>query len=196
MALFSCQQKSALFSTETKVWLFSRFSLLKLTFTVQKYEINFLALFSCELKKCTFFNRPLKSGIFKQNSDFSVHFSLLKLTFSASSVHSGMFSKVLLCFENVGRQDDLANFWHFLTWFQSFFQPNWLYLGLKASIGSKNDSIHVRKCQKLTKSSCRPMFSRRNKTLQNIPLCSSKKYFLLKNFWNSSSLKKNGDFVK
>ena len=29
----------------------------------------------------------------------------------------------------------------------------------------------MRKCQKFVKSSCRPMFSQRNKTLQNIPLC-------------------------
>ena len=40
----------------------------------------------------------------------------------------------------------------------------------KNSTGSKKDWIHVRKCQKLTKSRCRPMFSQRNKTLQNIPL--------------------------
>ena len=42
----------------------------------------------------------------------------------------------------------------------------------KSSIGLKKDWIHVRKCQKFAKSSCRPMFSQQNKTLQNIPLCS------------------------
>ena len=30
---------------------------------------------------------------------------------------------VLFRYENVGRQDDLANFWHFLTRIESFFNP-------------------------------------------------------------------------
>ena len=39
------------------------------------------------------------------------------------ATHSGLFPKVLLCCENVDRQDDFANFWHFLTRFLSFFNP-------------------------------------------------------------------------
>ena len=39
-----------------------------------------------------------------------------KLLFESSVMHSGMFPKVLFRCENVGRQDDFANFWHFLTW--------------------------------------------------------------------------------
>ena len=45
----------------------------------------------------------------------------------------------------------------------------------KNSIGLKKDWIHVRKCQKCSKSSCRLMFSQRNKTLQKIPLCKEDK---------------------
>ncbi len=37
------------------------------------------------------------------------------------------------------------------------------------SIGLKKDRIHLRKCQKFAKYSCRPTFSQRNKTLGNIP---------------------------
>ena len=40
-----------------------------------------------------------------------------------STVHGGMFLEVLFRSENVGRQRDFANFWHFLTWIQSFFKP-------------------------------------------------------------------------
>ena len=38
-------------------------------------------------------------------------------------IHCGMFSKVLFRCENIGRLNDSANFWHFLTWIQSFFKP-------------------------------------------------------------------------
>ena len=50
-----------------------------------------------------------------------------------------MFSKVVFCCENVGRQRDCANFWHFLTWNQPFFKlieflglnkVNWVEKGL------------------------------------------------------------------
>ena len=52
------------------------------------------------------------------------------IDFSMVWWHSEMFSKVLFRCENVGRQRDLGNFWHFLTWFQSFFNPI-EFLGLK-----------------------------------------------------------------
>ena len=50
----------------------------------------------------------------------------------------------------------------------------------KNSIGLKKDWNHVRNCQKFAKSSCRPMFSQRNKTLQNLPLCPGGKFFFSK----------------
>ena len=34
---------------------------------------------------------------------------------------------VLFSCKNVGRQHDFINFWHFHQWFESFFQPNWLF---------------------------------------------------------------------
>ena len=40
-----------------------------------------------------------------------------------------MFPQVLFPCENIGRQDDLANFWHFLTWILAFFNP-FEFLGL------------------------------------------------------------------
>ena len=40
-----------------------------------------------------------------------------------------MFRKVLFNCENIGRLDDFANFWLFLTWIQSFFKIN-EFLGL------------------------------------------------------------------
>ena len=71
---------------------------------------------------------------------------------------------------NVGRQRDLANFGHFHQWIESFSTLLTL-LRLNNSIGLKKDWNHVRKCQKFAKSCCRPTFSQRNKTLENIPLC-------------------------
>ena len=56
-------------------------------------------------------------------------------------MHSGLLREVLFRWENIGRQDDLANFWHFLTWIQSFFNAieflglnkvNWVEKRLKS----------------------------------------------------------------
>ena len=71
--------------------------------------------------------------------------------------HSGMFPS------------DIGNVWHFLTWFQ-YFSTQLTLFSPKSSIGLKKDWIHVRKCEKFPKSSCRSMFSHQNKTLGNIPL--------------------------
>ena len=49
--------------------------------------------------------------------------SALHCIMNLSCSHSGMFCKVLFRFENDGRQRNFANFWHFLTWIQSFFKP-------------------------------------------------------------------------
>ena len=86
-------------------------------------------------------------------------------------LHSGMFSKVLFRCENIGRQDDFANFLTFSHMISVFFSTQLTLFRPKNSIGLKKDSIHVRKCQKFAKSSYRPMFSQQNKTLGNIPLC-------------------------
>ena len=48
---------------------------------------------------------------------------VLNLTKFSSLLHSGMFPKVLYRCENIGRQDESGNFWHFLKWIQSFFKP-------------------------------------------------------------------------
>ena len=56
----------------------------------------------------------------------------------------------------------------------SLFSTQLTLYRLKNSIGLKKDWNHVRKCQKFAKSSCWPMFSQRNKILQNIPLCISR----------------------
>ena len=48
--------------------------------------------------------------------------------------------------QNLGRQDDFANFWHFLTWIQSFFKPI-AFLGL-----NKVHSVEKRlnSCEKMS----------------------------------------------
>ena len=57
------------------------------------------------------------------------------------------FARFCFVVKNIGRQDDFANFWHFLTWFQSFLQPNWLYLGLKTQLGWRR----LNSCEKMSK---------------------------------------------
>ena len=52
----------------------------------------------------------------------------------------------------------------------------------KDSIGLKKDWSHVRKCQKLAKSSFQLMFLQQNKTLRNISLCTA---FVLKTDQNA-----------
>ena len=51
------------------------------------------------------------------------------------------FPRFCFVVKNVGRQDDLANFWHFITWFQLFIKPieflglnkvNWVVKSLKS----------------------------------------------------------------
>ena len=63
----------------------------------------------------------------------------------------------------------LQNF-HIFSHDFSLFSTQLTLFRPKNSIGLKKDWIHVRKCQKFAKSSCRPMFSQQNKTLENIPL--------------------------
>ena len=59
-----------------------------------------------------------------------------------------------------------CNFLTFSHMNSVFFQPNWLYFGLKHSIALKNNWNHVRKCQKLEKSRCRTTFFTTTKTLR------------------------------
>ena len=64
-----------------------------------------------------------------------------------TALHSGMFCKVLFHCENVGRQDDLANFWHFFTWIQAFFNPI-EFLGLKKVNWVEK---RLKSCEKMSK---------------------------------------------
>ena len=81
-----------------------------------------------------------------------------------------MFPQVLFRCENVGRQRDFEIFDIFLNDL-SLFSTQFTLFRPKNSIGLKKDWSHVRKCQIFAKSFCRPMFSQRNKTWENISLC-------------------------
>ena len=60
----------------------------------------------------------------------------------------------------------------------------------------KKDWNHVRKCQKFEKSSCRPMFSQRNKTLWNIPLCKFFQKIFQCATWNEYNLRPHSSISK
>ena len=61
-----------------------------------------------------------------------------------------MFPDVLFCCENVGRQLEFANFWHFHQWIESFF--NWIeFLGLNKVNWIEKRLNSLRKMSKICK---------------------------------------------
>ena len=72
---------------------------------------------------------------------------------------------------------NLAHFWHFHTWIESFSQSNGLYQGLETGLSWKETQFIGENVKNLSNLVVGRGFAQRNKTLENIPLWNEDKSF-------------------
>ena len=96
----------------------------------------------------------------------------LRVRETANSSQQWNVFKVLFRCEKRRPTRWFGNFLTFSHMISVFFQPNWLYLGLKTQLVWKKTEFMWEKVKKLQNHLVARCFHKRNKTLQNIPLCS------------------------